>query len=131
MGQKDKRGIFGDISRGIVFGMLSGIIVMLLLCFAGAGLIAKELLPQESMGIMASIICAAGMLIGSRVAIGKSGHGALPVSLGCAAASMLLLYFGRLMMKSDSAFGWQNIGITIAAAVAAALLWSGRKGKRR
>ncbi len=129
MGQKGKRGIADEVGRVVVFGVISAIIAMMILCFVGAELLSKEVLPQESVEIISIIICAVGMLIGCRIAIGKSKHGALPVSLGCAAGSLLLLYFGRLIIKSDTTFGWQNLGVGIAAAVAAAFLWSSRKGK--
>ena len=131
MGQKEKRGVASNVSRGIVFGMIGTAIIMFLLCIIAAGLIAKEMLPQESMAIISPVICAVGMLVGCRIAIGKSGQGALPVSLGCAAVSLLLLYLCRLILKSDTAFDWQNIGIALGAALAAALLWSGKKRKRR
>lgn len=121
----------GTIGRAIVFGMIGDVIVIMILCFAFAGLLAKEILPQEWMRIISPMVCAIGILIGCRVAIGKSGYGALPVSLGCGAASLLLWYLVRVIFHFESVFSWQNIGIGMGAAVAAALLWSGRKSKRR
>ncbi len=131
MGQKEKRRMVGELARAIVFGMIGDVIVIMLLCFACAGLMAKEVLPQERIQIISPLICAIGILIGCRIAIGKCGYGALPVSLGCGAASLLLWYFVRLIFHFESVFGWQNMGIGMGAAVAAALLWSGRKRKRR
>lgn len=121
----------GAIGRAIVSGMIGDMVVSMILCFAFAGLIAKEMLPQEWMKIISPLICAIGILIGCRIAVGKCGYGALPVSLSCGAACLLLWYMVRLIFGFDSVFSWQNIGIGMGAAMAAALLWSGRKRKRR
>lgn len=131
MGQKEKRGVTVEVGWAIAFGMIGAIFIMMILSVAGAGLIAKEVLPQERIGIISLLICAIGMLIGCRIAIGKSGYGALPVSLGCAGLSLLILYIGRVILRAGTAYSWQNVGVGMAAAVLAALLWSGRKGKRR
>lgn len=116
--------------RGIAAGALTASVLMLGLCFAGALLLSKQMLPERAGIYLSWTICVVGAFAGCAFAQKKAGGARLPVSLGCGAVLCLIMLGARLLMKADAPIGWFGPGLVMAASVLTALLGAGRKRRR-
>ncbi len=120
-----------QILKGLLTGMLVAAVLIGALCFVGALLLSKELIPEGATRYMAWAVCAIGVFVGCQAAQRKAGCARLPVCIGCAGMLLLLMASVRALMGSTSETAWYTAAISVVCAVAAALLGAGKKKRYR
>ncbi len=117
--------------KGIIFGAVVGMGIMLILCFLGGVLLSKEILPEGAIGYMGWAICGIAAWIGCWLAQKKAGGGRLPVSLGCGALLLLCMLIVAATGEAQQSLTWYSAAIVGVCAAVSALLASGKRKRHR
>lgn len=115
--------------KSVFTGTFLAALIMLILCFLGAVLLSKEVLPEKTAQYMAWGICVVGTLVGCAAAQRKAGSAHLPVSLACGLLLLIVMGAVRTILASGSENSWYCAAIIGACAIISAML--GARGKRR
>lgn len=117
--------------KGMIFGAVMALGIMLLLCLLGGFLLTKEAVPESAIGYIGWIICAIAAWVGCWFAQRKAGCVRLPVSLGCGALLLLTMFALAAMDQDRDSLTWYSAAIVSGCAIVTALIGSGKRKRHR
>lgn len=121
----------GKLVVSMLLGSGISLLMMVALCMGAAALFAKGTIPEQMLQPVAWLVCALSIFSGCRAALRGADQMRLPVSLGCAFVSMLVLALAQLLVfRTPAALPGVTAAVSAAMALLAAVLGSRKKPHR-